>query len=84
MRKILLILVGTLVYMSLYAQFTTGTTGLLNMPTAEMQRDKTFMFGGGFFGKTCHTSTMDIQYFELLYQYHSFSMAGGSLRLYTS
>ena len=30
MRKILLILVGTLVYMSLYAQFTTGTTGLLN------------------------------------------------------
>ena len=40
MRKILLILVGTLVYMSLYAQFTTGTTGLLNMPTAEMQRAK--------------------------------------------
>lgn len=28
MRKILLILVGTLAYMSLYAQFTTGTTGL--------------------------------------------------------
>lgn len=27
MRKILLILVGTLAYMSLYAQFTTGTTG---------------------------------------------------------
>ena len=51
MRKILLILVGTLVYMSLYAQFTTGTTGLLNMPTAEMQRDKTFMFGGGFLEK---------------------------------
>ena len=51
MRKILLILVGTLAYMSLYAQFTTGTTGLLNMPTAEMQRDKTFMFGGGFLEK---------------------------------
>lgn len=48
MRKILLILVGTLAYMSLYAQFTTG---LLNMPTAEMQRDKTFMFGGGFLEK---------------------------------
>ena len=51
MRKILLILVETLAYMSLYAQFTTGTTGLLNMPTAEMQRDKTFMFGGGFLEK---------------------------------
>lgn len=48
MKRIFLILVGTLAYMSLYAQFTTGTTGLLNMPTAEMQRDKTFMFGGGF------------------------------------
>ena len=61
MRKILLILVGTLAYMSLYAQFTTGTTGLLNMPTAEMQRDKTFMFVWWWiFGKTCHTSTMDI------------------------
>ena len=54
MRKILLILVGTLAYMSLYAQFTTGTTGLLNMPTAEMQRDKTFMFGGGFWKNMPH------------------------------
>lgn len=33
------------------AQFTYGTTGLLNMPTAEMQKDKTFMFGGGFLEK---------------------------------
>lgn len=30
-----------------FAQFTYGTTGLLQMPTAEMQKDKTFMFGGG-------------------------------------
>lgn len=30
------------------AQFTYGTTGLLNMPTAEMQRDKTFMVGASF------------------------------------
>lgn len=61
MRKILLILVGTLAYMSLYAQFTTGTTGLLNMPTAEMQRDKTFMFGGGFFGKILLKSTEQLK-----------------------
>ena len=31
------------------AQFTYGTTGLLHMPTGEMQKDKTFMFGGGHF-----------------------------------
>ena len=30
------------------AQFTYGTTGLLHMPTAEMQRDKTVMLGGGY------------------------------------
>lgn len=33
------------------AQFTYGTTGLLHMPTAEMQRDKTFMLGGSFLHK---------------------------------
>lgn len=31
---------------SVKAQFTYGTTGLLHMPTADMQKDKTFMFGG--------------------------------------
>ena len=29
------------------AQFTYGTTGLLHMPTADMQKDKTLLFGGG-------------------------------------
>ena len=29
------------------AQYKYGTTGLLQMPTAEMQEDKTFLFGGG-------------------------------------
>lgn len=28
-----------------------GTTGLLHMPTADMQKDKTFMFGGGILDK---------------------------------
>lgn len=32
----------------LYAQFPYGTTGLLHMPTATMQRDKTFMAGASF------------------------------------
>ena len=30
------------------AQFNYGTTGLLHMPTGEMQKDKTFLFGGGY------------------------------------
>ena len=30
------------------AQFSYGTTGLLNMPTADMQRDKTFMAGANW------------------------------------
>lgn len=40
---LLLLLVG-----SAKAQFTYGTTGLLHMPTADMQKDKTFMAGGGY------------------------------------
>ena len=34
-----------------FAQFTYGTTGLLHMPTAVMQKDKTFMMGGGYLEK---------------------------------
>ena len=33
---------------SVKAQFTYGTTGLLHMLTADMQKDKTFMFGGSY------------------------------------
>ena len=32
-------------------QFTYGTTGLLHMPTADMQKDKTLLFGGGLLSK---------------------------------
>ena len=34
------------------AQFTHGTTGLLEMPTADMQKDKTVMIGGGYLHHT--------------------------------
>lgn len=37
-----------------YAQYNVGTTGLLNMPTADMQRDKTVLIGGSYLEK--HTS----------------------------
>ncbi len=36
---------------TLRAQFTYGTTGLLNMPTADMQHEKTAMLGGSFLEK---------------------------------
>lgn len=55
MRKLTACLLVLLVMSEvMYAQFTYGTTGLLNMPTANMQRDKTFMFGGSFLEK--HTT----------------------------
>ena len=48
-------LVGLMVLLlcpsALRAQFVYGTTGLLHMPTGEMQRDKTFMVGGNFLNK---------------------------------
>lgn len=34
-----------------WGQFTYGTTGMLHMPTADMQKDKTFMLGGGYMNK---------------------------------
>ena len=33
---------------TLKAQINYGTTGLMNMPTADMQRDKTFIAGGNW------------------------------------
>lgn len=47
MRKFLFLLFLILFFkIDVYGQFAYGTTGLLHMPTAEMQKDKTFMFGG--------------------------------------
>ena len=37
--------------LSTFSQLTYGTTGLLHAPSAEMQRDKTFMVGGNFLNK---------------------------------
>ena len=46
MKKIILICVGLVFSLTIQAQAIWGTTGLLHMPTADMQQDKTFMFGG--------------------------------------
>ena len=50
MKKLLVILVVCLCgcWMKAHAQFTYGTTGLLHTPSADMQKDKTFMAGGGY------------------------------------
>ena len=47
-RKLFIVGCFLLLGLPVMAQFTYGTTGLLHMPTADMQRDKTFMFGGGY------------------------------------
>ena len=52
MKKILVI--GSFLLLlagSVKAQFTYGTTGLLHMPTGDMQQDKTFLAGGGYLNK---------------------------------
>ena len=51
LRKLFLVACFMLAGLSAMAQFTYGTTGLLHMPTADMQQDKTFMAGGGYLSK---------------------------------
>ena len=46
-RKLIVGLFLGMACVPVMGQFTYGTTGLLHMPTADMQKDKTFMFGGG-------------------------------------
>ena len=48
LRKLVVVACFMLLGLPTMAQFTYGTTGLLHMPTADMQRDKTFMAGGGY------------------------------------
>ena len=49
---IILFLIDSILYVSSQALY--GTTGLLHAPTAEMQKDKTFMAGGN----RLHTVTL--------------------------
>lgn len=50
-KKVMTAVAGMLLATPAMAQFTHGTTGLLNMPTADMQKDKTVMIGGGRLSK---------------------------------
>lgn len=51
MKRILSFLWGIMLCLFVQAQFPYGTTGLLHMPTADMQRDKTVMVGGSYLSK---------------------------------
>lgn len=42
------VIAGLFISLSANSQINYGTTGLMNMPTADMQRDKTFMAGGNW------------------------------------
>ena len=48
MKRILLLVFLCSVSLWADAQALLGTTGLLHAPTADMQRDKTFLFGGNY------------------------------------
>lgn len=48
MKKILLLTITLFFFFHVKAQYVYGTTGLLHMPTADMQQDKTFLFGGSY------------------------------------
>ena len=50
-KRIMGAVLGGMLTIPAMGQFTYGTTGLLNMPTADMQKDKTVMLGGGYLSK---------------------------------
>ena len=51
MKKLLFFIIGLLYSLVVNAQAIWGTTGLLHMPTADMQEDKTYMYGGNILNK---------------------------------
>ena len=51
MKRTILLIFIILAIVDVKAQFKYGTTGLLQMPTADMQKDKTVMLGGAYLNK---------------------------------
>ena len=56
LRKVFLVCILSVYSLITNGQAFSGTTGLIYMPTADMQKDKTFMFGGNYLN-TNHLST---------------------------
>ena len=55
--------------MKLFGQHLYGTTGLLYAPTAEMQKDKTFMIGGSMIDHNIYRSS----YWSQSKEYNSYT-----------
>lgn len=64
--KIFLVVVALLIPNKGLSQALRGTTGLLHAPTAEMQQDKTFMFGGNLL----HTEPLHYTRFDVTYTFN--------------
>ena len=64
------------------SQLTYGTTGLLHAPSAEMQRDKTFMVGGNFSEQGAHTAHLVPSYLQLFPECQLSSPSGSSLHVH--
>ena len=56
------------------AQINYGTTGLMNLPTADMQRDKTFMAGGNWLN---HHATVPRWWYDTWNYYSRSGPCGG-------
>lgn len=72
MKRIVLISLLALlaVRMDGWAQYRVGTTGLLHAPTADMQRDKTFLFGGSQISKWGTTKYSQFNDVHRTYNYY--------------
>lgn len=70
MTKFFLAIVVLLFCASVKGQALYGTTGLLHMPTADMQIDKTLMIGGGILDKHPLSTYWNNKYYSYTYNYY--------------
>lgn len=69
------------------AQYVYGTTGLLHAPSADMQRDKTFLCGFSYLQVAAtpkHWNYDTWNYYINIHKHHPFSVAGSGLYLYAA
>ena len=83
MKKLLLLLLSVIYFAEKgNAQTNYGTTGLMNMPTADMQRDKTFMLGGNWLNSHATVPRWWYDTWNYYINITLFSLAGGRLSVY--
>lgn len=70
MKRIVLLIILTFSVISVKSQTLYGNTGLLHMPTAEMQKDKTFMFGGSYLDKHFLSPYWNNPHYNHTYNYY--------------